>query len=251
MSDIEIRTAFEDFIRSKDFPCVGAKSALARGTLEIFVADAIDRATSDLDIHAAVAEFGASLEKDGPVVQSFAVIFREPSQLDEEAFEAALWNRLQSLHNIDVASGEPWNEQVDPDPASAHFSMSIAGEAFFIVGLHPNASRPARRFDHPVLVFNSHDQFERLRADGRYDRMKEIIRERDAELAGGINPMLEDFGGASEARQYSGRMADPDWTPPFAFKADAPRRAMPGAGGCPVAHGRAAHPRPAMKEINT
>ena len=83
--------------------------------------------------------------------------------------------------------------------------MSVAGEAFFVVGLHPGAHRPARCFRYPVMVFNSHDQFERMRADGRYDTMKRIIRKRDAALAGSINPVLEDFGTSSEARQYSGR----------------------------------------------
>ena len=44
--------------------------------------------------------------------------------------------------------------------------FSLSGTAFFVVGLHPNASRPARQFSSPVLVFNLHAQFERLRADG-------------------------------------------------------------------------------------
>ncbi len=136
--------------------------------------------------------------------QTFIAVFDGPRDLSERTFEAALWDRLQSLHNIDMANGTRWSGAADPDPASPHFSMSIAGTPYFIVGMHPNASRPARRFDYPLMVFNSHDQFEALRSDGRYQRMKSVIRDRDSDLAGNINPMLDEFGTTSEARQYSG-----------------------------------------------
>ena len=78
-----------------------------------------------------------------------------------------------------------------------------------------SASRPARRFDRPILVFNLHNQFEWLRAEGRYERMREAILERDVKLAGSVNPMLARHGESSEARQYSGREVDEDWKCPF------------------------------------
>ena len=89
-----------------------------------------------------------------------------------------------------------------------HFSLSFGGEAFFAVGLHPNASREARRFGAPAIVFNLHDQFERLRADGLYDKLRRTILERDEALQGSVNPMLARHGEGSEARQYSGRKVD-------------------------------------------
>ena len=104
---------------------------------------------------------------------------------------------------------------VSADPEDPHFSLSFGGEAFFVVGLHPRASRAARRFPRPTLVFNLHDQFERLRVEGRYERMRERIIERDVALAGSANPMLARHGEASEARQYSGRLVDEDWQCPF------------------------------------
>lgn len=219
MADTTETTAcrqFGEFIKSEEFPCVGAKSALARDALTIFEAGDIDRASHDVDIYRALREFSGELDHESPIVRSFAVVFSGPGDLDEEGFEKALWNRLQCLHNLDVVGGTPWNEAVDRDPSSPHFSLSIGGEPFFVIGLHPNASRPARRFSRPALVFNSHIQFEKLRADGRYDRMKQIIRKRDVELAGSVNPMLNDFGEASEARQYSGRAVDESWKCPFA-----------------------------------
>ena len=64
-------------------------------------------------------------------------------------------------------------------------------------------------------MFNLHDQFERLREEGLYERMRERILTRDVALAGSINPMLSRFGEESEARQYSGREVDDDWKCPF------------------------------------
>jgi FPC/CPF motif-containing protein YcgG len=76
-------------------------------------------------------------------------------------------------------------------------------------------------------VFNPHEQFERLRADGKWKHMQETIRERDVQLQGTINPMLSDFGERSEARQYSGRAVDEDWRAPFPTVS---------SGKCPFAH---------------
>ena len=40
------------------------------------------------------------------------------------------------------------------------------------------------------MVFNLHDQFETLRAQGKYEGMREKIMVRDEALAGSRNPML-------------------------------------------------------------
>ena len=106
--------------------------------------------------------------------------------------------------------------RVSSDPSDPHFSLSFGEEAFFIVGLHPRASRPARRLERPVLVFNLHDQLEQLREQGRDERVREKIIARDVALAGSPNPMLARHGTISEARQYSGRnIAEPEWVCPF------------------------------------
>ena len=94
--------------------------------------------------------------------------------------------------------------------------MSAGGKGFFVIGMHPGASRLARRFQCPVLVFNLHSQFEQLRADGRYDKLRSTIVARDIAFSGSGNPMLATYGQRSEARQYSGRRVDDDWVCPFA-----------------------------------
>jgi FPC/CPF motif-containing protein YcgG len=72
-----------------------------------------------------------------------------------------------------------WDPSVDSDPESPHFSLSIGGKGFFVVGLHPNASRKARRFKYPSFVFNLHAQFEKLREEDRYETIRNKTIERD------------------------------------------------------------------------
>ena len=101
------------------------------------------------------------------------------------------------------------------DAEDTQFAFRFAEMAFFVVGLHPASSRFARRFAWPTLVFNAHHQFERLRSEGGYERMQEVIRARERKLQGSLNPNLGDFGVRSEARQYSGRPAQEGWRCPF------------------------------------
>jgi FPC/CPF motif-containing protein YcgG len=93
--------------------------------------------------------------------------------------------------------------------------MSLGGKGYFVVGLHPNASRAARRFKHPTLVFNLHAQFEKLRDEGRYETIRSKTIERDIALQGTTNPMLARHGEASPAAQYSGRAVGRNWKCPF------------------------------------
>lgn len=207
--------AFRAFIRNPPFPCVGAKSALSRGTMKIVVARDITSGWDDMRIYPALLAFVARYREQPDLFQSFAVVFEGPGDLSEEGFERSLWARAQSLSDKDAWLSLPHDERVADDPDSPHFSLSFGGEAFFVVGLHPNASRPARRFSSPVLVFNLHAQFERLREEGRYEKLRSSILERDEVLAGSRNPMLARHGEASEARQYSGRVVGADWRCPF------------------------------------
>ena len=214
-ADHPLARRFKSFIKNPAFPCVGAKSALAKGDLRIVVARDIGSAADDQRIFAALIAFIARYKANPNLFQSFAVVFHKAGCLSESEFEGALWQRIQSLSDHDLAVGHRWDRRVARDPSNPHFSLSFAGEAFFVVGLHPGASRPARRFEAPVLVFNLHDQFERLREAGRYEKLRDSILERDRALAGSINPMLARHGEVSEARQYSGRAVADDWSCPF------------------------------------
>ena len=206
--------ALRNFVFDDAFSCLGAKAALRRGTYRLGAYGRLDDAkvTAGLarDLYAFVQE-RRGFESD---FTTFVAVFRQRVPGGEAGFERALWSQLQRLHDLDSLL-HPWDWRVSDDPENAHFSFSVAGNAFFVVGLHPRASRGARRFPWPALVFNAHEQFEHLRADGRFDGLQERIRERERRLDGSINPNLANYGGASEARQYSGRLVGEGWACPF------------------------------------
>ena len=212
---------FRAFVRDPDFPCVGAKSALAKDQMRIVVGRDMCSAWDDLRIYPNLLDLASSYAREPTLFHSLAILFETDNELDEEAFEQCLWARLESLTDKDDFHGQPADPRVSADPGDPHFSLSFGGEAFFVVGLHPRASRPARRFERPALIFNLHDQFEQLRASGVYNKMRSTIIARDVALAGDANPMLARHGSISEARQYSGRAVAADWACPFAGRSGA------------------------------
>jgi FPC/CPF motif-containing protein YcgG len=249
-SGLFLRDAHREFkqrILSPGFPCLGAKAAFHEQTYgfaaysELASADATAGLCRDLfnfrehehkiDNGAGGSRATSTGRPAGRASGServnqyatFIAVFRQPMDVDEVRFEELLWGQLRQLHEADIVN---WSAQVSSNPADPHFSFSFAGRAFYIVGMHANSSRNARRFPWPTLVFNPHEQFERLRVGGKWKRMQQTIRARELALQGSINPMLNDFGEQSEARQYSGRAVGDDWVAPL------PNR----AGKCRFAH---------------
>ncbi|MDQ6765801.1 MAG: YqcI/YcgG family protein [Verrucomicrobiota bacterium] len=225
----EADAAFRDFVLAPDFPCVGAKAAFNAGSYVLSVYDELASAASTETLARDLYRFTRSDLRQTSEYATFVAVFRAPAEDDELRFEGKMWRQLSELNRLDAAKFS-WDASVRSDPADPQFSFSFAGQALYVIGLHPNSSRIARRFAWPTLIFNPHEQFERLRADGKWKRMQQTIRERDAELQGSINPMLSDFGESSEARQYSGRAVEEDWQPPFAAVKPA------AAGKCPFHH---------------
>ena len=210
------RQRFLDRIARPSFPCVGAKSAAAQQGIEFFEAGDLRCPRDDAALLAALQRFAGAAAPDA-LFLSFVAAFPATPKLDEAGFEAALWQRLQALHEADAARFA-WDPSVSRDPASPDFSMSLGGRAFYVIGLHPGASRRARRFPFAAMVFNLHSQFETLRGDGRYDKLRAAITERDIAYSGSRNPMMQVHGEASEARQYSGRIVGAEWRCPFSAR---------------------------------
>jgi uncharacterized protein len=210
----EIKEQFAAFVSAAAYPCLGAKAAFNGNSHVVSVLPSFASLDSSVQLAEELDKFVQSDLSREDTYATFVAIFREPRSLDEEGFERLLWRQLQELHRIDSLRHE-WDKAVSSDPDDAHFSFSFGGQALYVVGLHAHSSRMARRFSWPALVFNPHEQFERLRHDGKWRRMQATIRSRDVALQGNINPMLSDFGEQSEARQYSGREVDENWRPPF------------------------------------
>jgi FPC/CPF motif-containing protein YcgG len=209
-----ITDALESMVLHPDYPCLGARSVFNRERATVVVLEqlASDAATRIL-AHALTA-FGRETDR-AEGFASLVAVFRATDVADEAEFETLLWRQLELLHEADHKA---WDPSVSDDPANPHFAFSVGGTAFFVVGLHPQASRIARRAPLPTLVFNLHDQFEELRESDRFERMRDTIRRRDAELQGSVNPMVADHGRDSEARQYSGRAVPASWAAPVTFE---------------------------------
>ena len=207
-------SAFRSFVLDDAFSCLGAKSALRRETYRLGAYERLDDAAVTEGLARDLYAFAAERQGFESDFTTFVAVFREREYATEEAFERALWAQLQRLHELD-ARYHPWDPRVSDDPNDPGFSFSVAGNAFFVIGMHPAASRAARRFAWPTLAFNAHEQFENLRADGRFGGLQRQIRERELRLDGVLNPNLSDYGRHSEARQYSGRPTGEEWACPF------------------------------------
>lgn len=208
-------SALQAHIGDRAFPCVGAKSAMNSGMLEVITAWSIKSAWDDVAIHKSLLDWSRRYETEKEGLRSLAVVFSEPDNLDEASFEVAMWQRIQSLADKDNWLGQRYDASVSGDPDDPHFSLSFGEKAYFVVGMHPRASRAARRMAYPTMIFNLHDQFVRLREQQKYEKLRSAILARDEQLDGSINPMLARHGEVSEARQYSGRAVNDDWRCPF------------------------------------
>ncbi len=220
MTEIEsqvIISEYFDFLNNKLFPCIGAKAALARRQIKCMVVDHMACPKDDKAILQFLYDFVEDYSRSDKIFHSAAIIFKNPLLINEYIFDKLLWERLQSLADLDQENFAS-DKRVDADPASANFSFSLKEEAFFIIGLHPGSSRLARQFKYPALAFNPHEQFEKLKETNRYEMMKKVVRKRDILYSGSANPMLEDFGKSSEAGQYSGRNYDGEWQCPLQIR---------------------------------
>ena len=209
----EVVDGLTSMVLHPDYPCLGARSVFNRDRATVVVLERMATEESTTVLVERLKEFGRETDRAAGFA-SLVAVFRGSEVGSESQFETLLWRQLELLHEADR---QPWDPRVSDDPKNPHFAFSVAGTAFFVVGLHPKASRIARRTPLPTLVFNLHEQFEELRGSDRFDRMRDTIRRRDNDLQGSLNPMVADHGRSSEARQYSGRSVPEDWEPPASF----------------------------------
>jgi uncharacterized protein len=204
--EIAIEKEFVNFIENKSFPCIGAKTAIAKSQLNCLVVGHIFCPVDDEKIVTFLHTFIDKCRTSNNQFHSAAIIFSAPQDITEAVYEIALWQRLQAISNID-AQHYKYDSRVSLDIHSSLFSFSIKEEALFIVGMHGASSRDARRFKYPAIVFNPHAQFEILKQTNKYKNLQSSIRKRDMALSGTINPMLSDHAIAMslEIVQYSGK----------------------------------------------
>lgn len=212
LDNTRIKRRYQKFIIKEDHPCVMAQTLFEQNQVDFVFNDNMGTVATTLILYKRIKAYVDNYDFNSNEFNSLIAVFSKDKFSSELDFEKALWNQLQALHSID---NQLWDKQVSKDPSSSQFSFSIAGKAFYIVGMHPESSRMARSAPYPTIVFNLHWQFEKLREMGAYATVKKRIRKRDKALQGSINPVLKDFGKDSEAKQYSGRKVSERWKCPF------------------------------------
>ncbi|BFT29977.1 guanitoxin biosynthesis heme-dependent pre-guanitoxin N-hydroxylase GntA [Alteromonas sp. D210916BOD_24] len=210
----DLTSTLFDFISEENFPCVGAKTAYNKNQIAVHQFDDFTCQSHETDMLAAIHTFVDTFDIKRDMYSSLVFTFEQPDGISENEFDQALWDKLQRLHEVDACT-KHWDANVSNDPHNTEFSLSLGGKGFFVVGLHPNASRKSRRFAHPSIVFNLHEQFEFLRKQQRFEALREHIRKRDTQFCGSKNDMLKNHGDSSEVYQYSGKRHAPDWECPF------------------------------------
>jgi FPC/CPF motif-containing protein YcgG len=217
----DVHASFRALLHDNDYPCVGAKSVVNQDSYRFGLYPRLGSRESTAGLALDLLQFRREQDSLPGEFHSYVASFLEPKVRSGAAFERLLWQQLRELHELDKQHFK-WNRHVSPDPDDSEFSFSFGGGAYFVVGLSPASPRWARHFPWPTLVFNDHFQFERLREEHRFERLRDVIRERDTKLHGSANSVLEDHGNAhSEARQYAGRQVTNDWRCPVRFTEEA------------------------------
>lgn len=218
VSTESVDAAFRAFVDDPQFPCLAGKGVVRASGYSSGTYGALGSHRSTRALAADLELFVREAAQDEARLHAFVAVFPSKAYDDERSFEGDLWRQLQRLSDLDAHSA--WDPTTSDDPSDSGFAFSFAGRALFVVGLHPQSSRHARQFRWPALVFNPHRQFERLRENGSFERLRAAVREREIALQGSLNPNLADFGEQSEARQYSGRATEAGWACPFHRRAD-------------------------------
>ena len=193
-----------NLIKSKNFPCTVAKTLVAKDKLVIKNYSFDDFKLKDLQED--LISFRKNLNDKDKYFKSFIAEFNHPTdkKISFDQFESFFWNQLSSLRQTELGC-KNYDESVSKNPEDSDFGFSIEGSAYFLILLHPDSPRMARRSANPAIVFNLHLQFEELRADGIFEKFVKIIRRRDLKLQGRENPMTKNFGHSPEWLQFSGR----------------------------------------------
>lgn len=214
-NDTEVQTIeneYKNFILNEEHPCIMAKSIFKMENYHLHIYEEMTDRETLKNLLSDLKNYINQYDFDGNQFESFLASFPHNRFATEIAFEDALWETLQTLHDLDDCE---WDPRVSSDPESPEFSFSLGGRSFYIVGLHPESSRMARQAPYTTLVFNLHHQFDKLREMGTYHSVRDTIRKNDEALQGHINPVLKDYGADTETKQYSGRKVEAYWKCPF------------------------------------
>ncbi|BDM70334.1 hypothetical protein HEK616_38210 [Streptomyces nigrescens] len=212
-----VRSELDRFIQSREFSCLGARAALKRDTITHRHYQRMGNERSAQENYRDLLEYVAALRPllSDQSFRTFVATFDEPGNVDELAYEGLIWQHLQLMHDIDSRTFG-LDDGASSDPRTPNFGFHTGGHAFFVVGMHPGASRASRRFSTSAIAFNSLAQFVLL--GEKFYSMQGAIRRREAKNNGSVNPSFTVYEYEQPARHFSGRFTEEDWTCPYASR---------------------------------
>jgi uncharacterized protein len=214
----DIISEIRSLILQDNYPCVAAIQSVVRNDYVIGTYGQFGSGTHWHKLRADLLNFLELQSSTQSRYMSFWAVFiaQNHSPDNEIDFEDKFWREL-SLLSSEEERAVDWGKTNSSDPNDPSFCLSLNGEKLFVVGLHPESSRFARRFSRPAMVFNAFSQFEKFEKDETYAGMIKTIRQNDLKFQGSINPMVLAHGDAWESIQYSGRENPESWKCPFHF----------------------------------
>lgn len=205
----------QNLLSQKSYPCVAALSSFHQNEYQVGLYGRLGRGEHWQTLREDLRFFLQQQSQTNSTYLTFWAVF-EPELFDEEQFERALFQELSFLTSEDDREHD-WPVEAESDPNQPSFQFCLDGREFFVVGLHTQSSRIARRFAYPTLIFNVFAQFEELERLGQYEPMVKMNRKRDKQLQGNVNPMALAHGEKWETIQFSGRANSNTWKCPFSF----------------------------------
>ena len=118
-----VHDSFRALVLNPAFSCVGAKSAVQRGSYNFGLYAEMDSLGSTAGLTRDLFDFVEEQEDWDGEFSTFIACFEGPVGLDEEEFEWLLWAQLQRLHEED-RHHHSWDASVSPDPGDPQFAFS-------------------------------------------------------------------------------------------------------------------------------
>ncbi|NQV91781.1 YqcI/YcgG family protein [Candidatus Woesearchaeota archaeon] len=203
-------SAFEKFVNQDAFVCIMGKMAVGNGNYQFKkngnmthfqTAAMLCEALYVFIEERGIAQFSnENLSKNNYI--SFVAEFSNQNFSCEGEAAYSLHTLLYNMHQYDKNKGHRWFEGVSANPKSQDFSYCIGGEAFFIPFFHNQSAYGQRRYNHPLLVFNSHRMFQILRENGTFTKIRNKIRKKGIQEYAEVPKLLSDFGQGLEFPQY-------------------------------------------------
>ncbi|MDZ4660390.1 MAG: guanitoxin biosynthesis heme-dependent pre-guanitoxin N-hydroxylase GntA [Pseudomonadota bacterium] len=214
----EINNEIRAFILQKNYPCVAAIQSVVRKDYLVGEYGRFGTLNNWQELRGDLLNFLELQSSTQSRYLSFWAVFTDTNQRpdSETQFEEKFWRELSLLSSEEDRPFD-WGKNSSVEPKDPLFCLSLNGEKLFVVGLHPQSSRLARRFSRPAMVFNAFSQFEKFENEGTYAAMVKTIRQRELMFQGSVNPMVLAHGDTWESIQYSGRENPESWKCPFQF----------------------------------